>query len=84
MLEPSICILCGGCVDICPEKCIRIIPTEEIVGIEATGPSSALIIQEDLCIRCGLCVDRCPTHALSLQGWSETSTAPIALEPIGI
>jgi NADPH-dependent glutamate synthase beta subunit-like oxidoreductase len=84
MLEPSICILCGGCVDICPEKCIRIIPTEEIVGIEATGPSSALIIQEELCIRCGLCVDRCPTHALSLQGWSETSTAPIALEPIGI
>jgi formate dehydrogenase (NADP+) beta subunit len=84
MLEPSICILCGGCVDICPEKCIRIIPTEEIVGIEATGPSSALIIQEELCIRCGLCVDRCPTHALSLQGWSETSTAPIALEPVGI
>jgi len=83
MLEPSICILCGGCVDICPEKCIRIIPTEEIVGIEATGPSSALIIQEELCIRCGLCVDRCPTDALSLQGWSESSTAPIALEPIG-
>jgi len=83
MLEPSICILCGGCVDICPEKCIRIIPTEEIVGVEATGPSSALIIQEELCIRCGLCVDRCPTHALSLQGWSETSTAPIALDPIG-
>jgi formate dehydrogenase beta subunit len=83
MLEPSICILCGGCVDICPERCIRIIPTEEIVGVEATGPSSALIIQEELCIRCGLCVDRCPTHALSLQGWSETSTAPIALEPIG-
>ncbi len=83
MLEPSICILCGGCVDICPEKCIRIVPTEEIVGVEATGPSSALIIQEELCIRCGLCVDRCPTHALSLQGWSESSTAPIALEPIG-
>jgi formate dehydrogenase beta subunit len=83
MLEPSICILCGGCVDICPEKCIRIVPTEEIVGVESTGPSSALIIQEELCIRCGLCVDRCPTHALSLQGWSESSTAPIALEPIG-
>jgi formate dehydrogenase (NADP+) beta subunit len=83
MLEPSICILCGGCVDICPEKCIRIVPTEEIVGVEATAPSSALIIQEELCIRCGLCVDRCPTHALSLQGWSESSTAPIALEPIG-
>jgi formate dehydrogenase (NADP+) beta subunit len=82
MLDPSICILCGGCVDICPEHCIRIIPADEIVGVEATGPSSALIIQEDLCIRCGLCVERCPTDALSLQGWSESSTAPIALEPL--
>jgi NADPH-dependent glutamate synthase beta subunit-like oxidoreductase len=83
MLDPSICILCGGCVDICPEKCIRIIPTEEIVGVEAPKPSSALIIQEEMCIRCALCVDRCPTNALSLEGWSEGSTAPIALEPIG-
>ncbi|MGZ6543767.1 MAG: FAD-dependent oxidoreductase [Actinomycetota bacterium] len=85
MLEPSICILCGGCVDICPEKCIRIIPMEDITGVEPApaGPASALIIQEELCIRCALCVDRCPTDALSLQGWSESSTAPIALEPIG-
>jgi formate dehydrogenase beta subunit len=84
MLEPSICILCGGCVDVCPEKCIRIVPTEEIVGVEAPHPSSALIIQEEMCIRCGLCVDRCPTNALSLQGWSEASTAPVALEPIRV
>jgi formate dehydrogenase beta subunit len=83
MLEPSLCILCGGCVDICPENCIRIIPMETIDGVEAARPSSALVIQEDLCIRCGLCVDRCPTDALSLQGWSEASTAPIALEPVG-
>jgi ferredoxin len=58
---------------------------EDITGVEPApaGPASALIIQEELCIRCALCVDRCPTDALSLQGWSESSTAPIALEPIG-
>jgi NADPH-dependent glutamate synthase beta subunit-like oxidoreductase/ferredoxin len=84
MLEPSLCILCGGCVDVCPEKCIRIVPTEQITGVQAPVPSSALIIQEEMCIRCALCVDRCPTNALSLQGWSEASTAPIALEPIGV
>jgi formate dehydrogenase beta subunit len=83
MLEPSLCILCGGCVDICPEKCIRIIPVEDLEGVPApTGPASALVIQEDRCIRCSLCVDRCPTDALSMQSWSEASTAPIALEPI--
>jgi hypothetical protein len=28
-------------------------------------------------------VERCPTDALSLDGWSEGSSAPIALEPVG-
>jgi NADPH-dependent glutamate synthase beta subunit-like oxidoreductase len=84
MLQPEICILCGGCVDVCPEKCIRIIPIDDIEGVHAEGPASALVIQEERCIRCALCVDRCPTNALSLQGWSEASTAPIALEPVGV
>jgi formate dehydrogenase (NADP+) beta subunit len=82
VLDPSLCILCGGCVDVCPEKCITILPVESITGIEADRPSSALVLQEDRCIRCALCVERCPTDALSLDGWSETSTAPIALEPV--
>jgi NAD-dependent dihydropyrimidine dehydrogenase PreA subunit len=82
-LDPSICILCGGCVDICPEHCIRIVPAEAIDGVTADGPSSALILQEERCIRCSLCVDRCPTDALSLDGWSEASSAPIALLPVG-
>jgi len=84
MLEPSLCILCGGCVDVCPEKCISIVPIEDIDGLPAAQPSSALVIQEDRCIRCVLCVERCPTNALSLDGWSEASTAPIALEAVGI
>jgi len=82
MLDTSLCILCGACVDICPENCIRIIPADDIDGVTSDRPSSALVIQEDVCIRCSLCVDRCPTDALSLESWSEASTAPIALEPL--
>src|SRR4249920_271971 len=79
VLDETKCILCRGCVDVCPERCISILPSEQIEGIGVSEPSSALVIQEDLCIRCGLCVDRCPTHALSLDGWSEASSAPIAV-----
>jgi formate dehydrogenase (NADP+) beta subunit len=82
-LEPSLCILCGGCVDICPEDCIRIVPIKDLEGISAPAtPASALVLQEDRCIRCSLCIDRCPTDALSMESWSEASTAPVALEPI--
>jgi formate dehydrogenase beta subunit len=75
-LEPSLCILCGGCVDICPEGCIRITPVEEIEGMDAVSPASALILQEERCIRCGLCIERCPTNALSMVGWSEAPAGP--------
>jgi formate dehydrogenase beta subunit len=81
-LNAGMCILCGGCVDVCPEKCIRIIPSEQIDGLPAAAPSSALIIQEDFCIRCGLCIDRCPTNALSFGGWQESSTAMLEIEPL--
>jgi len=81
-LDASLCILCGGCVDICPEHCIRIVPTDDIDGVAPDRPSSALVLQEDRCIRCSLCIDRCPTDALSMESWSEASTAPIALQPI--
>jgi ferredoxin len=81
-LEPSLCILCGACVDICPEKCIRILPADDIEDLVPERPSSVLVLQEELCIRCGLCVDRCPTDALFMDSWSEASTAPIALQPV--
>ena len=87
-LDNDLCILCGGCVDICPENCIRIVPMEEIRGDPMpaempAGPASALILQEDRCIRCALCIERCPTDALSMVEWGEASTElpTTALQP---
>jgi formate dehydrogenase (NADP+) beta subunit len=81
MLTPELCILCGGCVDICPEDCIRIVDTSRLEGGDAvaSGPASALILQEDRCIRCGLCVARCPSDALWMGEWRGVSVA----EPVG-
>jgi formate dehydrogenase (NADP+) beta subunit len=73
-LDVDLCILCGGCVDICPEHCLRIVPMEDIEGMAEAEPASALILQEDRCIRCNLCVERCPTDALSMVRWDEVST----------
>ncbi|MGA3027321.1 MAG: FAD-dependent oxidoreductase [Bryobacteraceae bacterium] len=28
--DASQCVLCGGCVDVCPEQCLRLVPLEQI------------------------------------------------------
>lgn len=68
-LETSLCILCGGCVDVCPTGVLRILPAADL-GVEDEG--LALVLQEDFCIRCGLCVERCPTDALEMREWVGT------------
>lgn len=71
------CILCGGCVDICPENCLKIVRVDRLVGapqIEAvrealhtTSAGGAILKDEERCIRCALCVDRCPTGAITME-----------------
>ncbi|OHE17065.1 MAG: hypothetical protein A2X96_08995 [Syntrophobacterales bacterium GWC2_56_13] len=34
VFDSDLCILCGGCVDICPSNCLKIVPVEEIEGNE--------------------------------------------------
>jgi ferredoxin len=72
-IDQSDCILCEGCVDICPWKCIHLVSTDAIVessGTEMPGvdPSdgSIFVIDDDICTRCALCVDRCPTGVIVL------------------
>jgi formate dehydrogenase major subunit len=67
------CILCGGCVDVCPHGCIQMIPLDEIECDKAVPDLShiqhgaALVLDETYCIRCGLCMQRCPTEAIGME-----------------
>jgi ferredoxin len=72
-IDQTECIMCEGCVDICPWKCIHMVKPAaivEAVGTERPGedPSDnvVFIIDDDICTRCALCVDRCPTGVIIL------------------
>lgn len=65
------CILCGGCVDVCPNNCISMVSLNRIGGVgSSTGKGAALVMNEEKCIRCGLCVNRCPTRAMRMVEFS--------------
>ena len=70
-IDQSECIMCEGCVDICPWKCIHMLDAgavAESTNTEQPGvdPDDHVIfvVDEDVCTRCGLCVDRCPTGVI--------------------
>ena len=72
-IDQAECILCEGCVDICPWKCIHMLPVsviDDAVGTDRPGEDPrdhvAFIVDEDVCTRCALCVDRCPTGVIVL------------------
>ena len=70
-IDQEECILCEGCVDICPWKCIHMLSTDAVAeAVETDQPGVdpddhvVFIVDEDVCTRCGLCVDRCPTGVI--------------------
>ncbi len=72
-IDQSECILCEGCVDICPWKCIHYLSVDAISeGTNVDNPSEKsenrgfFLVDEDECTRCALCVDRCPTNVITL------------------
>jgi formate hydrogenlyase subunit 6/NADH:ubiquinone oxidoreductase subunit I len=68
---PEQCILCEGCVDICPWYCIFMVDPEAVedsgnteLTKQMSGTDILFLIDDNACTRCNLCVERCPTGAL--------------------
>lgn len=64
------CVLCGGCADVCPTLCLKLVPLSEIdVTYAGMDPEqdSAILKDEDRCIRCALCAMRCPVDAITME-----------------
>jgi len=73
------CVLCGGCVDVCPESCLKIVSWDRLAPSSllerlrerafgaGTRSVSAILKDEDLCIRCALCAERCPNDAITME-----------------
>jgi NADPH-dependent glutamate synthase beta subunit-like oxidoreductase/NAD-dependent dihydropyrimidine dehydrogenase PreA subunit len=83
-IDGNRCILCNGCVDACPHRCIEMIAPERIYAIdndvelaemaraELGQYAAAMVIDERSCIRCGICVDWCPTECLTMDHFRVT------------
>jgi NADPH-dependent glutamate synthase beta subunit-like oxidoreductase len=81
VFDGSRCVLCGGCVDVCPTRCLKLAPLaglqpsedlDALVGALLGDSSdrhlhSAILKDEDLCIRCALCARRCPSEAITME-----------------
>lgn len=83
IFDGELCILCGGCVDVCPMDCLRLVPRSAISTpdhvaawidhhFDPLEPASAMLLDPTLCIRCGLCAARCPTEAVKMEAFQFT------------
>jgi NADPH-dependent glutamate synthase beta subunit-like oxidoreductase len=83
--DPEACVLCGRCVDVCPERCLAFVPLEQVslpeqeraalaqvASQETALPLTALLKDDSRCIRCGLCAIRCPTDAMTMERFTIT------------
>ncbi len=80
VFDGSRCVLCGGCADVCPTLCLKLVsldelePTPELLeaaqsalGSKDLEGASAILKDEERCIRCALCAHRCPTEAVTME-----------------
>lgn len=93
VFDGDLCILCGGCVDICPTDCLKMVPVAKLEGAaelaalikarygETQSPGTAMIKDETRCIRCGLCARRCPTGAITMEAFRFEEQLIFAGEP---
>ncbi len=80
-IDADRCILCNGCVDVCPYGCIEMLGLGRLASIDGepldrvdglNRQTVAMLIDEDSCIRCGKCVDWCPTSCLTMNAHRPT------------
>lgn len=87
VFDGSRCVLCGGCADVCPTLCLKLVPLSELamngeilaaidgcIGEEDLAQHSAILKDEDRCIRCAACAMRCPVDAISMERVSYSTT----------
>lgn len=80
VFDGSRCVLCGGCVDVCPTSCLKLVPLDAIaagsdfdaavehaLGDVDRAANTAILKDEDRCLRCALCAMRCPVDAISME-----------------
>ncbi len=81
VFDGSRCVLCGGCADVCPTQCLKLVALVDLLpdadlaqAIEASlglgvdaREHSAILKDEERCIRCALCAQRCPVEAIAME-----------------
>jgi ferredoxin len=76
IFDGELCILCNGCVDVCPMDCLKLVSVSALTVddnvaamIKRQSASSAMLFDPTRCIRCGLCAVRCPTEAVVMESF---------------
>jgi len=79
IFDGELCIMCNGCVDVCPMDCLKLVPAAMLTGdagvvamIQQQDTRSAMLLDPTRCIRCGLCAARCPTEAVKMESFRFT------------
>jgi ferredoxin len=86
--DPSRCVLCNRCADVCPEKCLTFVPIDQVdmpadqlkqalehYGHDPQRPMTVLLKDDTACIRCALCAIRCPTDAITMERFEFVESA---------
>ena len=93
IFDGDLCILCNGCVDVCPTDCLKLVPVSELSCDEGVSTflnnktaewptASAMLLDPTRCIRCGLCAARCPTEAVQMETFRFTEEVQFVAEDV--